>query len=50
MQEFRDEVSFIVPPGHMVEVMKNLKVVYNFRMLVNLTAVDYWPQETPRSI
>ena len=48
IREFRDEVSFIVHPEHIVEVMKNLKVLYDYRMLVNLTAVDYWPQETPR--
>ena len=48
VQVFRDEVTLTVPAENIVEVVKTLKLVNDYRMLVNLTAVDYWPQETPR--
>lgn len=48
VEVFRDEVTLTVPAENIVEVVKILKLVNEYRMLVNLTAVDYWPQETPR--
>ncbi len=48
VEVFRDEVTLTVPAENIVEVVKTLKLVNEYRMLVNLTAVDYWPQETPR--
>jgi len=48
VEVFRDEVTLTVPAENIVEVVKTLKLVNDYRMLVNLTAVDYWPQETPR--
>ena len=48
VQEFRGEVTLIIKPEYLIEVLKNLKLLFEYRMLVNLTAVDYWPQEAPR--
>jgi len=47
-QVFRDEITLIIPVEHIIEVVKTLKLEYEYKMLVNLTAVDYWPQEAPR--
>ena len=48
LKVFRDEVTLLVRPEQIVEVMELLKKEYDYRLLVNLTAVDYWPQESPR--
>ena len=46
--EFRDEVSLIVEPGEVVELCRVLRDDYNFEILIGQTAVDYWPQTSPR--
>ncbi len=46
--EFRGEVSLIVPPEQALAVASCLRDEHQFTMLVVETAVDYWPQETPR--
>jgi NADH-quinone oxidoreductase subunit C len=48
VQEFRDEVSLIVSPNHIVEVCQTLRDEFGFDMLSDETAVDYWPEENPR--
>jgi NADH-quinone oxidoreductase subunit C len=46
--EFRDEVNLTVPAGKLVDVCRVLRDEFGFNMLVNETAVDYWPQVEPR--
>lgn len=48
VSEFRGEVVFLVPPQHIAQAAKALHDELGFRHLVDITAVDYWPQETPR--
>ena len=48
VEEFRDEVSLIVEPGKNVEALQALRERFGFNFLIDVTAVDYWPQETPR--
>lgn len=47
-QEFRGEVSLVVPANHLVEVAAELKTTYEFVMLVDITVVDYFPETSPR--
>jgi NADH-quinone oxidoreductase subunit C len=46
--EFRDEVSLIVKPEMNVEALQALRDRFGFNFLIDVTAVDYWPQEEPR--
>ena len=46
--EFRDEISLIIAPEQIVEVCQTLRDEFEFNLLSEETAVDYWPQQTPR--
>jgi len=46
--EFRDEVHLFVQPEKIVAALTLLRDEYQFDLLSALTAVDYYPQETPR--
>jgi len=46
--EFRDQISMVVAPEKIVEACRILHDNFHFDMLLDETAVDYWPQETPR--
>ncbi len=46
--EFRDQISIVIAAEHILEVCKTLKDKHSFEMLNDLTAVDYWPEQTPR--
>lgn len=46
--EFRGDVSLVVQPDQVVQLCTALRDEFYFEMLVEETAVDYWPQETPR--
>jgi NADH-quinone oxidoreductase subunit C len=46
--EFRGDVTLITPPEKIVEVCRTLRDEFGFELLSTETAVDYWPQETPR--
>ncbi len=46
--EFRGEISLMVNPDHIVNAVRALRDEFQFNMLICETAVDYWPQETPR--
>jgi NADH-quinone oxidoreductase subunit C len=48
VKEFRNEVTLMVTPEHNVEALSVLRDRFGFDMLVDVTAVDYWPEETPR--
>jgi NADH-quinone oxidoreductase subunit C len=46
--EFRDETSLILAPEQIVPACQALRDEFGFELLAEETAVDYWPQETPR--
>jgi len=48
LSEFRDQVSMMVAPERIVEVCKSLRDDHGFEMVSSLTAVDYWPEQSPR--
>lgn len=48
LQEFRGEVTLLVASERILEAMRALRDEFGFDHLVDVTAVDYWPQETPR--
>ena len=48
VQEFRGEITLFIKPQQVVDITRALKDEFKFEMLVDATAVDYWPQETPR--
>lgn len=47
-EEFRGDVTLFVPAQHLVRVAQILRDEYAFEMLLDLTAVDYWPAQSPR--
>jgi NADH-quinone oxidoreductase subunit C len=47
-EEFRDEVHLFVAPDQIVDALTLLRDEYNFELLSALTAVDYYPQTSPR--
>jgi NADH-quinone oxidoreductase subunit C len=48
MEEFRGEVTLRLAPEHLVEAVKTLRDEFHFNQLVDITAVDYWPNREPR--
>jgi NADH-quinone oxidoreductase subunit C len=48
VSEFRGEVSLILTPERIVDACRILHDEFSFELLSEETAVDYWPQETPR--
>ena len=46
--EFRGEASLVVKAEQIVEVCQALRDEFEFETLIVQSAVDYWPQETPR--
>jgi len=48
LEEFRGEVALLVPPEHNLEAVLALRNEFQFEMLLDETAVDYWPQSEPR--
>ena len=46
--EFRGQTSFMVMPEKIVAVCETLKNDHGFTFLASLTAVDYFPAQTPR--
>ena len=45
--EYRGDVSLVIPGEKIVEACQKARSL-GFELLSALTAVDYWPQETPR--
>jgi NADH-quinone oxidoreductase subunit C len=45
--EYRGDVSLVIPGEKIVEACQTARSL-GFELLSALTAVDYWPQETPR--
>ena len=48
LEESRDEAHVFVKPEQIVETLTILRDQYDFELMSTMTAVDYWPQETPR--
>jgi NADH-quinone oxidoreductase subunit C len=48
VSEFRGEVSLTLLPERIVDACRALHDEFSFELLSEETAVDYWPQETPR--
>ena len=48
VEEFRDEAHVFVTTEQIVEALTLLRDEHGFELLSAQTAVDYWPQETPR--
>jgi NADH-quinone oxidoreductase subunit C len=48
VHEFRGEVTLMIQPGQNVEVLHALRERFGFDFLVDITAIDYWPEESPR--
>jgi NADH-quinone oxidoreductase subunit C len=47
-QVFKDELSLFVKPEQIVDVCLVLRDEHQFEVLTEETAVDYWPEQTPR--
>ncbi|MDR3576625.1 MAG: NADH-quinone oxidoreductase subunit C [Anaerolineaceae bacterium] len=47
-QEFRGETTLLVNPELHVEAARTLRDEFEFNMLLDETAVDYYPQDNPR--
>ncbi len=43
-----EEFTLMIDPENVAEVCKTLRDDFDFNLLSSLTAVDYWPQESPR--
>jgi NADH-quinone oxidoreductase subunit C len=48
LEEFRGEAHVFVKVGQIVEALMLLREEHEFELLSAMTAVDYWPQESPR--
>jgi NADH-quinone oxidoreductase subunit C len=46
--EFRAEATLVVAPDQIISVLQELHDQHAFNLLLDLTAVDYWPVEEPR--
>lgn len=47
-EEFRGEVQCMVKPDHIVAALTTLRDAHQFELLSAQTAVDYYPQTSPR--
>jgi NADH-quinone oxidoreductase subunit C len=47
-EESRGEVHVFIPARQVVDVLIFLRDEHEFSLLSAMTAVDYWPEETPR--
>mgnify|MGYP001176860556 CR=1 FL=1 len=48
VSEFRGEVTLTLPPERIVEALTALRDEFAYNQLVDVTAVDYFPQAEPR--
>jgi NADH-quinone oxidoreductase subunit C len=48
VEEFRGEITVTVAPEMIIPVLTTLRDEFEFNMMMDATAVDYYPQETPR--
>jgi NADH-quinone oxidoreductase subunit C len=48
VEEFRGEFTLFVKPENIQTLMLELRDQFSFNVCMDVTAVDYYPQETPR--
>jgi NADH-quinone oxidoreductase subunit C len=48
LEVFRGETRMFVGPENIIEVLTLLRDKYDFELLSAMTAIDYWPQLSPR--
>jgi len=48
VQEFRGETTLYLPPDHLLDAAQVLRDQFQYEMLLDITAVDYWPETEPR--
>lgn len=48
LQEFRGEVTLLIAPEKIVQALQVLRDEFDFKMLIDATAVDYHPAQEPR--
>ena len=48
VQEFRGEVTLVVPAGQVAQAAAAARDEFGFATLLDATAVDYWPEMEPR--
>lgn len=48
VEEFRNETHVFIQVEQIIEVLTLLRDQHKFELLSALTAVDYWPQQSPR--
>lgn len=46
--DFRGQARVILPPEQLVAASKRLRDTHKVERLAAITAVDYWPEQTPR--
>lgn len=47
-KEFRGDYTLYAVPEQIVEITKTLRDEYNFNQLTGISAVDYFPEQSPR--
>jgi NADH-quinone oxidoreductase subunit C len=45
---YSNETSLIIQKKHLLDAIRRLKENYRYSILIDITAVDYWPEESPR--
>jgi len=48
LYEFRSETSLVIQADQLVPICQALRDDYDFDLLTEETAVDYWPEQNPR--
>jgi len=48
VEEFRGEFTLFIKPENIQKILLELRDQYDFNVCMDVTAVDYYPQETPR--
>jgi len=48
LHRYAGETTLIVSREHILEAVQSLRDEYGFDVLIDATAVDYWPEQTPR--
>ena len=48
VEEFRGDITVTVAPEMIIPVLTALRDEYQFNTMMDVTAVDYYPQESPR--
>lgn len=48
LEKFRGETRLFIGPQRIIETLTLLRDKYDFELLSALTAIDYWPQLSPR--